>query len=806
MAAMTAFFASRPWLRRAATGLALAAFLLGAWVAIATAKTWLYYQSIGRQPYNSSALRVAVKQVWATLLDPYYDWHLKKDGVLPNYSITLSDRRYDEWRGMLRRVYARGYSTPEDQVYMPARLSFHDREWEIDLRGRGTLYTHYRTEKPSMRVRFPGEQYLRGNRMINLVIPYDQARINIDTSISSLARQYGLLIYPSRFVTVDLNGEMLGVYQEIEHFREELGVKQYRSEGFFMSGLGELKGGAALEKNQRLATAAKAIAACAKGVEKAGAGHKFEGSDLIGKAMQGAGIQDAGVCDEARVRELADLYLDIDKMAAYAAITSAFNAAHAWGEDNMILFFDPPRGRFEPVPWDMGSLWLSAKEGDGPEKLESVKGLGAQLMRLPEFRAKRDAYLRDIVHRKEGFMLREAARRYAEIKPALDYDTEHTRRYAERMVGYFDQGIQRNFSLWRGALDPGEAQSATVVAESRAAHAAELGALAPPAVLGKVKVEQDDGGTTWVLSGKIRLEETLVLPEGIHLRFEPGLRLELAGDISFIARGDLVSVGTRERPIEILGYDPDKPFHNFVVFGRSARKARVVLEETTFRNGSEGQWNSAYMTGMVSFYDASLRMRNSRILEVRGEDGLNVKFGMVDIRDSLIDGTFSDSIDLDFCTGVVENVTISNSNADGLDVSGSLVLSRRNTMDTLADKGHSVGENSAILILDNTAIRPFTGVAVKDRSWAEIHGGKVVGAKIGISSYQKKPVFGSGVTGYEGRAEEGVGTRFMLDPNAWVTVLPSPAATPAVPSSISVPPEPVATATTAPPAGPAARH
>jgi hypothetical protein len=777
--------AAHPLLRRLFTAAGLVFFLLAAWVATATAKNWLYFREIGRQPYNSSAFRVAVKQVWATLIDSYYDWRLEHDGVLPTYEIELSDRRHAEWRQMLERVYARGYSTPEDQVYLPARLAYHGREWEIDLRGRGTLYTHYRKEKPSMRVRFPGEQYLRGNRQINLVIPYDQARINVDTSIGSLGRQYGLLTYPTRFVNVKLNDEMLGVYQEIEHFREELGVKQYRSEGFFMSGLGEMKGGAALEKNKRLATAAQAIAACARGEEKAaGAKPAFEGANLIDKAHQGLGIQNAGACDEARIRELADLYLDLDKMAIYAAITSAFNAAHAWGEDNLILFFDPPRGRFEPVPWDMGSLWLNAKKGDGPERLESLKGLGAQLMRLPEFRERRDFWLRDIVARKEGFMKREAERRYREIKPALDYDTEHTRRYAERMVGYFDQGITKNFELWRGALAAGGAAAPTEAAAGLPTDQAtpsleERARLAvPPAVLGKVGIETDDGGTTWVLSGTIRLNETLALPEGIHVRFEPGMRLEMAGGTTLVIRGDLVSKGTKERPIEILGYEPDKPFNNFVVFGRSTRKARVVLEHTTFRNGSEGEWNSAYMTGMVSFYDASLRMSDSAIVDVKGEDGLNVKFGMVDVKNIVIDGTFSDSFDCDFCTGVVENILIKNSKADGLDVSGSLILSRGNTMQDLADKGHSVGENSAILILDNLAMRPFTGVSVKDRSWAEIRGGKVVGAQIGISSYQKKPVFGGGVTGFEGRVEEGLTTRFMLDPNAWVTVLPPVPPTP----------------------------
>jgi len=768
---LQAFFEAHPLLRRLAWGLGLGLFLLGTWVATATIKTWSYYHSIGRQPYRSNALRVAVKQIWSTLIDPYYDSRLERDGVLPSYRLELTPGRFEEWQKLMKTVYARGYSTPEDQTYLPARLFFHDKEWDVNVRGRGTLYTHYRADKPSMRVRFPGDEYLRGNRMINLVIPYDQARINIDTTINSLARQYGLLTYPTRFVTVEMNGEMLGVYQEIEHFREELAVKQYRSEGFFMSGLGELKGGAALEKNPRLATAASAIAACSKSLEH----HEprkdaDEGEDLIGAAMKGAGIKDAGECDEARVRELADRYLDLDKMAAYAAITSAVNAGHAWGEDNLILFFDPPRGRFEPVPWDMGSLWLSPPSKLEPGKtLESLKGLGAQLMRLPEFRAKRDAYLRDIVFRKEKFMEREAARRYAEIQPALNYDTEHTRAYAQRMVDYFAHGIPRNFGLWRDALGSAPAEAEPAAAAQPAAPSPAL-----PAVFAGAKVEQDEGGTTWVLAGRIVLEETLVLPEGIHLRFEPGLRLELGPGVSFIARGDLVSVGTAEKPIEVIGRDPAKPFHNFVVFGRSDRKAHVWIEETTFRNGSEGEWNSAYFTGMLSIYDGSLKMRHSRILDVRGEDGLNVKFGMVDIQGSTIDGTASDALDLDFCTGVIEGVTIRNSLADALDFSGSLIVARNNTLENLADKGLSIGENAAIYALNNVVRHATSGLAVKDRSWAEIRGGQVVDAKIGLSIYQKKPVFGSGVAGLEGRVEEQVETRFLLDPEAWLTLLPPP--------------------------------
>jgi hypothetical protein len=805
--------------------LAQAALVVGLvgvlWLAVGTVRAWLYYESIGREPYRTNALRIAAKQIWASLVDPYYDARLRRDATLPAYSIDMTDRRVAEWRTMLATVYARGFAVPEDHVLQPAKLRFRDREWQVDVRGRGTLYTHYRAEKPSFRVRFPGDEYLRGNRVINLVIPYDQARVNMDTTLNAIARQYGLLTYPTRFVTLELNGDLLGVYQEIEHFREELGVKQYRSEGFFMNGLGELKGGAALEKNPRLLRAAEAVAGCM--VE----------------------------CDEATARHVLDTYLDIDRMAFYAALTSVFGSSHAWGEDNLILFFDPPRGRFEPVPWDMGSIWLQWNDADPQAGLESVKGLGGHLLRLPEFRARRNAYLMDLLRRKQAFAEREAARRYAALRPALDYDSEHTRFYARRLVRRFDEGIERNFGLWARLFERTRLQASvagdtlelrnlepapvrverihlataagplelavgqelvgayrdlagrlqlslppgTVVQgvrlegrqlfTERALEAADVEwqpsapafvdlapAGFPPPPLPGITVEVGPDGTTWVYTGTIRLLESLVQPEGIHARFEPGLRVEMGGDTQWILRGDLISIGTPERPIQITAIDQTKPWDNFIVIGRTDRMAHAVVEHTTWSWGSEGEWRGAYFTGMVSFYDASLIMRHSLIEEVRGEDGLNVKFGFVELRDNVFAKTDSDAVDLDFCTGTLTHNVVEVTAGDGLDFSGSLILARDNRLVRDADKGLSIGESTTLLAVDNVVDHPNTGMAVKDQSWAEIRGGQVLGAAIGLSSYQKKPVFGSGVSTVTCQDVQAPQTRFLFDHHAWATVLP----------------------------------
>ena len=599
------------------------------------------------------------------------------------------------------------------------------------MRARGTLFTHYKVAKPSLRVKFPKDRFFRGSRVTNLIIPYDQARVIGDTSVSALARRYGMITIPTRFVNLRLNGEVLGVYHEVEHFRKELAVKQFRSEGYFMSSLGEPKGGAAAEDHPGFARALEAFSACV-----------------------------TTRCSGEPARHVLDTFVDFDKMATYAAITTLFGAKHGWGEDNLILFFDPPRGRFEPIPWDMGTLRLGRGE-DPFVGLESVKGIGSAFLRFDDFRRLRNQYVWDILQRHHDTALLESERLWGDIRGALAYDTEHSRRYTQRMVDYFQGALKHNFKLLAGASRShghrgAAAGDGLVVINHAAAGVSVEGPSLPRVVVpgryqdqpGQVVLEGvvpdvplswhnditgapvpaeairwtdgegelsgpelgpasqeppgrrppqgirsigEPGAATWVFSGAVRLDETLSIPRGIDVRFEPGLNLVLGPDVSLIIHGDLSSIGTEAAPIRVGGASLETPFGVVAILGTSDHKARVRLEHTTLYGGTEAVHEGSYFTGMFSVYDGHLIMTDSRIEDVLGEDGLNVKFGFIEARDNVIERTFSDAVDLDFCRGVLERNTVRGAGGDSLDFSGSLILARDNLLENTTDKGVSAG-------------------------------------------------------------------------------------------------------------------
>lgn len=797
--------------------------LFGFWLAIEAGRRAVFFQQTGLEP-ESPVVRQAAKTVVTSLLKPHYDRQLLATSHLPVYDLELRPGRLEEWKGILRRVTARGRSTPEDQVYLPARFRFGDESWAVDIRGRGTLAGHYREAKPSFRVKFPSDQYFRGSRVVNFIIPYEQTRIVVDTTLNAIASQYDLVTYPRDFAVVRLNGEVLGIYQEMEHFRKELAVKQRRSEGFFVSGLGEGKGGAEKVTHPGFRRALEALVAC------------------------------RAVCPPERAEELLDRFFDFERVAFYSALTTWFGSDHAWGADNLMLFYDPARGRFEPVPWDVGIHPLYWKPGadESPERVfETNVDLGALFLEQESFRRRRNEILWDLLHRQRAFAQEESRRQFAELRPLLDYDTEYSRKRTRRFYDGFQRTIDKNatflldilrsadlqiegsaeglrfvnrgvasldverarfhgpsgetFEIEVGRRVPGRFRerdgsldlaldmppfepvrtewvvrhhlgggevSAAAVSWEWAPSAALSPPIVPPAaaerplVAGISRSVGSDGQPHFRFAGTVRLDESLVLLEGASVELTPGLRLLLGPDVSLVIRGDLDAIGEPERPVVVEAAVPERPFGVLAVVGKSDRRARVRCEHFHWSGGREADYEGIHFSGSFSIYDGDLEMRHSRLLGAAGEDGLNVKYGRVSIASSLFEKTASDAFDCDFCVGRLEGNTVRDTAGDGFDFSGSTLLAEGNTFLRCADKGLSIGEQSVVSLRNNEIDSGTTGIAVKDRSIADLDGNRFRRLQIGVSIYQKKPVFGSGLAEVRPAEMAEVASEWFLDPGA----------------------------------------
>ena len=77
------------------------------------------------------------------------------------------------------------------------------------------------------------------------------------------------------------------------------------------------------------------------------------------------------------------------------------------------------------------------------------------------------------------------------------------------------------------------------------------------------------------------------------------------------------------------------------------------------------------LTGGVSFYESNVNIDSARFLNNKSEDALNIIRSNFIVKNTIFDGIFSDTIDLDFSDGFIQNVSFINIGNDGIDLSGS---------------------------------------------------------------------------------------------------------------------------------------
>lgn len=327
------------------------------------------------------------------------------DSGLPVYDLRIGPKQLRRLHEAADLVQARGNA---QGLVMPDYERAHflrEGQWvPIRVKLRGWTANHFNKSYPSLRLRFPANNLIGGLRQINLVDPYDKF-ISGDVTTGREAGRRGLLLWQHRFVVLRVNGEVWGPYLEIEQPGRELLEAGGRSEGPIFSPNGTLYGSIApgYEKGRQ---ALQLVEACA---------------DPLAPATH---------CTWGFVQGV----FDTDRLAWAAAIMGLGGHWGAWLEDNLRFYFDPTRGRFEPIPWDYGFYRLSEEPIDWsgfpgwrPDGMWSADGedlarLGVTLLGLAEFRQLRDERLWQLVTTRIEPMVQEAEAVFRSVEPAFRGD------------------------------------------------------------------------------------------------------------------------------------------------------------------------------------------------------------------------------------------------------------------------------------------------------------------------------------------------------------------------------------------------
>jgi hypothetical protein len=150
------------------------------------------------------------------------------------------------------------------------------------------------------------------------------------------------------------------------------------------------------------------------------------------------------------------------------------------------------------------------------------------------------------------------------------------------------------------------------------------------------------------------------------------------------------------------------------------------------------------LTGCLTFYNSSFENVNLKSQNSNCEDSINMVNVNGYINNIEITNSYSDSLDIDFSNIIIKNIIIKNSKNDCVDVSAGTYKFESLNLAVCGDKGLSVGEKSSININNISVDNSNFGIASKDGSITNIYNADIKNVNICLAAYNKKQEFSGG--------------------------------------------------------------
>lgn len=241
------------------------------------------------------------------------------------------------------------------------------------------------------------------------------------------------------------------------------------------------------------------------------------------------------------------------------------------------------------------------------------------------------------------------------------------------------------------------------------------------------------------LPGRWTLSENVTVPSGYKLTIAPGFQVTLSNNAHLLTHSPIIANGTETEPIV---FDADGGAGQGIAILQPHGESS--LQHVIFRNLSapaQGGWE---LTGAVTFYEAPVAISNSRFVNCRAEDSLNIVRSTFSIHETSFENAHFDGFDSDFNTGTITSSRFVECGNDCLDFSGSDVSLHGVKFQGAGDKAISIGEKSRVSGVDLTIQKSVVGIAAKDSSEFRGSNVRIESTATSLTAYQKKPEFSGG--------------------------------------------------------------
>lgn len=248
--------------------------------------------------------------------------------------------------------------------------------------------------------------------------------------------------------------------------------------------------------------------------------------------------------------------------------------------------------------------------------------------------------------------------------------------------------------------------------------------------------------TTRLGPGEVVITEDLFIPKNGRLEIAPGSVIRIQKGVSIVSEGPVTIAGSQEKPIYFQRADPEHAWGILAIQGRESSQSRI--SHAHFSGGSLASHLNIHYSGMVSVHwspgfsmvDSSLRSN------VESDDLLHVVHSDIVMERTRLESCYADCIDLDYAVGRLSNLTIRQAGNDGIDLMTSRFSIDHVDIETVEDKGFSVGEKSTVQIDQSRVHGANIGMAIKDASQAEVANSSLTGNFVAVDLARKNWRYG----------------------------------------------------------------
>lgn len=252
--------------------------------------------------------------------------------------------------------------------------------------------------------------------------------------------------------------------------------------------------------------------------------------------------------------------------------------------------------------------------------------------------------------------------------------------------------------------------------------------------------------------------ETVFIPRDKHLIIEEGVRISLDNGARFVCYGPVEMLGVKANPIRINGIGAKGG--GLVLF---PNRDSVQMNHVICTNLTDANTKTWTLTGGVTIYEGQVSLKNCSFINARSEDALNLIRCNFEIDGILVDKTYSDGFDADFCKGTLRNSIFRATGNDCIDFSGSEIDIESCQIVDSGDKGISGGEHSILKVRNCTINRASIGIASKDKSSVKVQGTLIESCDFAFAAYRKKAEFGPAKINVESSILKNIQNTYLLE-------------------------------------------